>query len=100
MRNKLSMRILKVFLMLTLKGLFLNYCWLPMIILLYLQLTEENIIYNRLLNRLTQALKRSGVDPSQASISVEINMDRRATEPNNIHDDLKVITAHESIPAS
>ncbi|XP_066319417.1 transcription factor BIM2-like [Miscanthus floridulus] len=42
-----------------------------------------------LLNRLTQALKRSGVDPSQASISVEIRMDRRATEPNNIHDDLK-----------
>ncbi|XP_066332430.1 transcription factor BIM1-like isoform X2 [Miscanthus floridulus] len=42
-----------------------------------------------LLNRLTQALKRSGVDPSQASISVEISMDRRATEPNNIHDDLK-----------
>ena len=71
-----------------------------MIILLYLQLTEENIIYNRLLNRLTQALKRSGVDPSQASISVEISMDRRATEPNNIHDDLKVIIAHESISAS
>ncbi|PWZ24457.1 Transcription factor BIM2 [Zea mays] len=42
-----------------------------------------------LLNRLTQALKRSGVDPSQASISVEISMDRRATEPNNIHDNLK-----------
>jgi len=47
-----------------------------------------------------QALKRSGVDPSQASISVEISMDRRATEPNNIHDDLKVIIAHESISAS
>ena len=94
------MRILKVFLMLTLKGLFLNYCCLPMIILLYLQLTEENIIYNRLLNRLMQALKRSGVDPSKASISVEISMDRRATEPNNIHDDLKVIIAHESISAS
>ena len=71
-----------------------------MIILLYVQLTEENIIYNRLLNRLMQALKRSGVDPSQASISVEISMDRRATEPNNIHDDLKVIIAHESISAS
>ncbi|KAG0534325.1 hypothetical protein BDA96_04G270200 [Sorghum bicolor] len=42
-----------------------------------------------LLNRLTQALKRSGVDPSQASISVEISMDRRGTEPNNIRDDLK-----------
>jgi len=45
---------------------------------------------------LTQALKSSGVDPSQASISVEINMDKRATEPSNTHGNLKVIATHES----
>ena len=48
---------------------------------------------------MTQALKSSGVDPSQASISVEINMDKRATEPSNTHGNLKVITTHESTSA-
>ncbi|KAK3158973.1 hypothetical protein QOZ80_2AG0144100 [Eleusine coracana subsp. coracana] len=42
-----------------------------------------------LLHRLTEALKRSGVDPSQANISVEINMDRRDREHSNTYDNSK-----------
>jgi hypothetical protein len=38
-----------------------------------------------------EALKRSGVDPSQANISVEINMDRRDRGHGNAHDNSKVI---------
>uniref|UniRef100_A0A0D9VKH6 BHLH domain-containing protein n=1 Tax=Leersia perrieri TaxID=77586 RepID=A0A0D9VKH6_9ORYZ len=37
-------------------------------------------ICNRLFNRLTEALKKSGLDPSQTNISVEINMSKRARE--------------------
>jgi hypothetical protein len=45
---------------------------------------------------LTEALKRSGVDPSQANISVEINMDRRDIGHDNAHDISKVIM-HEQV---
>ncbi|XP_034571670.1 transcription factor BIM2 isoform X2 [Setaria viridis] len=55
----------------------------------------SNAYSQGLLNRLTQALKRSGVDPSQASISVEINMDKR--EPSNMHDNLKDNECEETI---
>ncbi|KAF0935995.1 hypothetical protein E2562_037757 [Oryza meyeriana var. granulata] len=41
-----------------------------------------------LFNRLTEALKKSGLDPSQANISVEINMSKRARE--NTSDNTKV----------
>nr|CAB3450949.1 unnamed protein product [Digitaria exilis] len=57
----------------------------------------SNAYSQGLLNTLTQALKRSGVDPSQASISVEINMDKRATEPSNIHGNLKDNECEETI---
>ncbi|PAN08008.2 hypothetical protein PAHAL_1G379000 [Panicum hallii] len=57
----------------------------------------SNAYSQGLLNRLTQALKSSGVDPSQASISVEINMDKRATEPSNIHGNLKDNKCEETI---
>uniref|UniRef100_A0A0A9CJC4 Uncharacterized protein n=1 Tax=Arundo donax TaxID=35708 RepID=A0A0A9CJC4_ARUDO len=48
-----------------------------------------------LLYRLTEALKRSGVDTSQANISVEINMDRR--EHSSIHDNSKSDEGEESV---
>ncbi|CAL4885127.1 unnamed protein product [Urochloa decumbens] len=57
----------------------------------------SNAYSQGLLDRLTQALKRSGVDPSQASISVEINMDKRATEPSNMHGNLKDNECEETI---
>ncbi|CAL5055642.1 unnamed protein product [Urochloa decumbens] len=57
----------------------------------------SNAYSQGLLDRLTQALKRSGVDPSQASISVEINMDRKATEPSNMHGNLKDNECEETI---
>ncbi|CAN6280126.1 unnamed protein product [Urochloa humidicola] len=57
----------------------------------------SNAYSQGLLNRLTEALKKSGVDPSQANISVEINMDKRATEPSNMHDNLKDNECEETI---
>jgi hypothetical protein len=45
---------------------------------------------------LTEALKRSGVDPSQANISVEINMATRDIEHGNTHGNSKVIM-HEQV---
>ncbi|KAG8072222.1 hypothetical protein GUJ93_ZPchr0006g45830 [Zizania palustris] len=47
-----------------------------------------------LLNRLTEALKKSGVDPSQANISVEINMSKRK---ENTSDNSKTNEAEEPI---
>ncbi|CAN6274604.1 unnamed protein product [Urochloa humidicola] len=57
----------------------------------------SNAYSQGLLNRLTQALKSSGVDPAQASISVEINMDKRATKPSNMNDNLKDNESEETI---
>ncbi|KAJ1280815.1 hypothetical protein BS78_04G262000 [Paspalum vaginatum] len=57
----------------------------------------SNAYSQGLLNRLTQALRSSGVDPSQASISVEINMDRRATEPSNAHGNMKDNVCEDTI---
>ncbi|KAF8737573.1 hypothetical protein HU200_014122 [Digitaria exilis] len=57
----------------------------------------SNAYSQGLLNTLTQALKRSGVDPSQASISVEINMDKRAPEPSKIRGNLKDNECEETI---
>ncbi|XP_006647828.2 transcription factor BIM2-like isoform X2 [Oryza brachyantha] len=48
-----------------------------------------------LFNRLTEALKKSGLDPSQANISVEINMSKRARE--NTSDNSKVNEAEELV---
>ncbi|XP_010236004.2 transcription factor BIM2 isoform X2 [Brachypodium distachyon] len=42
-----------------------------------------------LLHKLKEALQKSGVDPSQANISVEINMDKRARANAHIHDNSK-----------
>ncbi|WOK95432.1 transcription factor BIM2-like [Canna indica] len=42
-------------------------------------LTAKCLVPNRLLTTLTQALQSSGVDLSQASISVQINLGKRAT---------------------
>ncbi|KAL5211574.1 hypothetical protein ABZP36_022421 [Zizania latifolia] len=47
-----------------------------------------------LFNRLTEALKKSGVDPSQANISVEINMSKRK---ENTSDNSKANEAEEPI---
>uniref|UniRef100_A0A0D9VKH8 Uncharacterized protein n=1 Tax=Leersia perrieri TaxID=77586 RepID=A0A0D9VKH8_9ORYZ len=52
-------------------------------------------ICNRLFNRLTEALKKSGLDPSQTNISVEINMSKRARE--NTGDNSKINEAEELI---
>ncbi|RLN07787.1 transcription factor BIM2-like isoform X2 [Panicum miliaceum] len=57
----------------------------------------SNAYSQGLLNRLTQALKSSGVDPSQASISVEINMDKTATEPSNILGNFKDNECEETV---
>ncbi|KAL6912202.1 hypothetical protein ACP4OV_001007 [Aristida adscensionis] len=57
----------------------------------------SNAYSQGLLNRLTEALKSSGVDPSQANISVEINMDRRATKHINIHGNSEINEGDESI---
>ncbi|KAL5207261.1 hypothetical protein ABZP36_031696 [Zizania latifolia] len=51
-------------------------------------------ICNRLFNRLTEALKKSGVDPSQANISVEINMGKQEREDTS--DNSKVNEAEEA----
>ncbi|KAG8059567.1 hypothetical protein GUJ93_ZPchr0002g25059 [Zizania palustris] len=48
-----------------------------------------------LFNRLTEALKKSGVDPSQANISVEINMGKREREDTS--DNSKVNEAEKPI---
>jgi hypothetical protein len=39
-----------------------------------------SFVHNRLLNSLTHALQSSGVDLSQASISVQINLGKRAVK--------------------
>ncbi|TVU28340.1 hypothetical protein EJB05_19855 [Eragrostis curvula] len=55
----------------------------------------SNAYSQGLLHRLTEALKRSGVDPSQANISVEINMDKRDREHSNTHDNSKTTEGDE-----
>uniref|UniRef100_A0A0A9DS63 Uncharacterized protein n=1 Tax=Arundo donax TaxID=35708 RepID=A0A0A9DS63_ARUDO len=57
----------------------------------------SNAYSQGLLYRLTEALKRSGVDPTQANISVEINMDRREREHSNIHDNSKIYEDEKTI---
>ncbi|KAL6633623.1 hypothetical protein ACP70R_026294 [Stipagrostis hirtigluma subsp. patula] len=60
----------------------------------------SNAYSQGLFNRLTEALKMSGVDPSQANISVEINMDRKVTKHGDIHDNSKANEADDSIHAT
>ncbi|VAI48956.1 unnamed protein product [Triticum turgidum subsp. durum] len=50
-----------------------------------------------LLHKLKEALQRSGVDPSQTKISVEINMDRRARANAHIHDSSKANEGKEPV---
>jgi hypothetical protein len=50
-----------------------------------------------LLHKLKEALQKSGVDPSQANISVEINMDRRARANAHIHDSSEANEGKEPI---
>lgn len=56
---------------------------------MYLCMMSKSTIYlficiplnkNRLLNTLTQALKSSGIDLSQANIAVQINLGKRAVK--------------------
>ncbi|XP_062222133.1 transcription factor BIM2-like isoform X2 [Phragmites australis] len=56
----------------------------------------SNAYSQGILTRLTEALKTSGVDPSQANISVEINMGRRETVHSDIHGDSKVNEGEDS----
>ncbi|XP_062220179.1 transcription factor BIM2-like [Phragmites australis] len=57
----------------------------------------SNAYSQGLLYRLTEALKRSGVDPSQTNISVDINIDRREREHSNLHDNSKTNEGEETI---
>ncbi|XP_044954098.1 transcription factor BIM2-like isoform X2 [Hordeum vulgare subsp. vulgare] len=50
-----------------------------------------------LLHKLKEALQKSGVDPSQAKISVEINMDRRTRANAHIHDSSKANKGKEPV---
>ncbi|CAM0944434.1 unnamed protein product [Alopecurus aequalis] len=50
-----------------------------------------------LLHKLKEALQKSGVDPSQANISVEINMDRQARTNAHTHDSSKANEGKEPI---
>ncbi|KAK1619692.1 hypothetical protein QYE76_025209 [Lolium multiflorum] len=50
-----------------------------------------------LLHKLKEALQKSGVDPSQANISVEINMDRRARADAHTDDNSKANEGKEPI---
>lgn len=52
--------------------------------------------WNRLLKTLTQALQSSGVDLSQASVAVQIDLGKRATQaPITLASNLKVhLTLH------
>lgn len=45
---------------------------------LYMLLQHEFLVFNRILDTLTQVLQSSGVDLSQASISVQLDVGRRA----------------------
>lgn len=55
-----------------LKGFYIAY------VLRYKMVTGIKLIMNRLLNSLNQALQSAGVDLSQASVSVQIDLGNRA----------------------